>query len=119
MILMRKLLTIFFFQFSICAIAQLPDVQGYQVINGDTFDIKGYKRIPKPVEPPPPASTCSTKGVRRYLMPASWGGVYIRSDQYPVNPGDTIVIKGAWVGGVDMESYHGTATCPIVIINEG
>lgn len=114
---MKKILSIFFLLFSLASSAQ--DIQGYQVINGDTFDIKGYKRLPKPVEPPP-APTCSVKGIRRYLTPASWGGVYLNGKDYKCNPGDTIVVKStASIAGVDMENFHGTASCPIVIINEG
>lgn len=115
---MKIYLIVAFIFFGIVSEAQQPDFKGIQVQGADTFDIIGVKRVPKPVDPPP-APSCSSKGIRRYLTPASWGGVYLIAKDYKCNPGDTIVIKGIWAGGVDMENYHGTVSCPIVIINEG
>jgi parallel beta-helix repeat protein len=112
-----KYITILFLFFNYTISAQQPDVIGTQIIGNDTFDIKGYKRIKPP--PPIPIPNCNIKGIKRYLTPYSWGGLYLNAKDYKCDPGDTLVIKGNWAGGVDIENFHGTASCPIVIINEG
>jgi K+-transporting ATPase c subunit len=71
-----------------------------------------------------PANNCN--GVRHYFTPGPDGGRYITGDpavsgwHHALNPGDTIVLKAqqAWTY-FSMEKYYGTASCPIVIINEG
>lgn len=71
-----------------------------------------------------PVNNCN--GVRHYFSPGPDGGRYITGDpavsgwHYAINPGDTIVLKAqqAWTY-FSMEKYYGTASCPIVIINEG
>lgn len=117
---MRIYLLISLLLSQVICIAQQPDFKGV-VTNGiDSFDVFLYKRT-KPVEPPapPPAPTCGIKGIRRYLSPYSWGGIYLNAKDYKCNPGDTLVIKGNWAAGVAIENFHGTASCPIVVINEG
>lgn len=71
-----------------------------------------------------PVNNCN--GIRHYFSPGPDGGRYITGDpavsgwHYAINPGDTIVLKAqqAWTY-FSMEKYYGTASCPIVIINEG
>jgi hypothetical protein len=59
-------------------------------------------------------------GIRRNITPSS-GGRYINGHSYTYNPGDTLVISGSdtWTGGLEIDNFHGTAECPIVIINDG
>lgn len=120
---MRILIIILFSFISISTVAQQPDFKGVATNGTDSFDILIYKRS-KPAEPPPaPVATCDRKGIRRYLTPSSdpnWGGFYANAAKdFTCNPGDTLVLKGIWKGGAAIENFHGTASCPIVIINEG
>lgn len=119
---MRVFFLIYLLLIAGTAFSQTTDVTGYIIYKGDTIDLKGTIRV-KPIEPPPPPplpTICTAKGVRRYVTPQSWGGLYVNGRDFKVNPGDTLVIrsKDKWAG-LDMENFHGSSTCPIVIINEG
>jgi hypothetical protein len=59
-------------------------------------------------------------GVRRNITPSS-GGRYLNGNSYTYNPGDTLVISGSdtWTGGLEIDNFHGTHECPVVIINDG
>lgn len=60
-------------------------------------------------------------GIRRTLVPAPWG-LYANGYSFTYNPGDTLVISNAndWTAkGAELESFHGTPSCPLVIINQG
>lgn len=121
---MKIIVTILFSLIGLFLVAQQPVIQGTIIYKGDTIDFKGFIRIPQepPVTDPPqpPTSACNAVGKRIYLTPASWGGVYLNGKSYKVNPGDTFVLSAKHnVQGLDIENFHGTETCPIVIINEG
>ncbi|HMR92074.1 MAG TPA: PKD domain-containing protein, partial [Chitinophagaceae bacterium] len=67
----------------------------------------------------PESNNCN--GVRRVLYHHSWGGTF-NGNTYTYNAGDTLVIRAddGWGAlGLSLENFHGTKSCPIVIINEG
>jgi len=66
-----------------------------------------------------PVNPCH--GVRRYLTNiGSWGAFYDARTNFTVNPGDTLVINNVYgVATMALQEFHGTSTCPIVVINEG
>jgi hypothetical protein len=66
-------------------------------------------------EEEPPVEGCG--GIRRIITPTS----YINGHTYTYNPGDTLVLRASdgWSAGLELDNFHGTAECPIVIINEG
>jgi len=117
---MLKFITICFLFVGLMVKGQQPDAQGYIVYKEDTIYLKGTVRV-KPVEPPPPppVSLCDKTGIRRYLTPSIWGGLYLNAASYKCNPGDTLVISNKYTwAGLDIENFHGSATCPIVIISD-
>jgi len=64
------------------------------------------------------AQTC--KGTRKYLYNQGSWGAYYQGSKFNYQPGDTLVINN--VNGVvtmALDGFHGTASCPLVIINEG
>lgn len=70
------------------------------------------------------ASGCN--GVRRIVTPWSDGGRYFsgkpgNQNYLAYNPGDTLVLRASnntW-SYFNIEDFHGTPSCPVVIINEG
>lgn len=70
------------------------------------------------------SSGCS--GVRRIVVPWSDGGRYYSGkagnpNYFAYNPGDTLVLRAfnnTW-SYFSIEDFHGTPSCPVVIINEG
>ncbi|MHA4847745.1 PKD domain-containing protein [Flavitalea antarctica] len=67
----------------------------------------------------PSGSQCG--GKRIYIVPGSDRGKYISGSNFSYQPGDTFVLKAAnspW-SYFSMDGIHGTASCPVVIVNEG
>jgi hypothetical protein len=82
--------------------------------SGRIIEVSNYGMaldMPKPV--------CS--GIRRYPGRGSDGGYFADGLTTIWNPGDTIVIRASDDHRTyfAIQNFHGTATCPIVIINEG
>jgi hypothetical protein len=57
-------------------------------------------------------------GVRRTITASGGVGRYINGLSYTYNPGDTLVLTGTWTAGLEIDNFHGTAECPLVMINE-
>lgn len=74
------------------------------------------------VASPPSGGGGSCNGVRRTLTPYADSSVYITSTTTPstqaFQPGDTLLLNTAY-SSVDLQGVHGTASCPIVIMNDG
>jgi len=65
------------------------------------------------------AGYCTGKKI--YITKGSDNGKYIDGKTFNYSPGDTLVLTAAQnpYSYLSLEGFHGTATCPITIINEG
>jgi hypothetical protein len=72
-----------------------------------------------PAPSPAPANNC--KGRRIVIAKGGDNGRYISGKTTAIYPGDTLVLKAANnpYSYLSLENLYGTASCPIVIINEG
>ncbi|MGI8952424.1 MAG: PKD domain-containing protein [Chitinophagaceae bacterium] len=63
----------------------------------------------------------SCNGGKIYIVKGSDNGKYINGASFSYSPGDTLVLKSSDnpFSYFSLESIHGTATCPVTIINEG
>ncbi|HXS35434.1 MAG TPA: right-handed parallel beta-helix repeat-containing protein [Flavipsychrobacter sp.] len=67
------------------------------------------------------SQTTTCKGKRIYITKGSDNGKYINGSSFSYSPGDTLVLKSSAnpYSYFSLEGVHGTASCPVVIINEG
>jgi hypothetical protein len=79
----------------------------------------------KPVKDKASLATSSTTTVtptvkhkRIYLAQGGDKGMYANGTRFSYSAGDTLVLKGSW-SYCSLENFYGTATSPLVIVNEG